>query len=384
MYQRLETALSRFIGGARDTPSKGTLGYTVDGVYQVTVAENPAKYYVRFAEGNFAQVYHRGRVAPVPDLPVEVGTDSAGNAVILGGDPDRAGLFDGSHEVGPHSHARGSGMEFPVDPRLLTPVRAAPLGGLRVSVAQGAYLHGGSLRWWGGGAITLTPPASANQWAWTVIGLDAEAGTLVAISGAALTVVAPHEPATKPAIWNVTPAIPLAAVRVRHGQTELDEDDFEELRWPVGGRGTSPVVVREELAQGTSGGTFSSGAWRTRSLNTVVSDSDHLASLSASQITLPAGTYRLRASAPAFAVGAHQARWQNVSDGVTVAVGTTEVADATGSSQTRTTVACRFTITGSKTFELQHQCGITRSSDGFGSAANFTTEVYAEMELWRE
>ena len=89
MYQRLETALSRLIGGEK--PIKGTLGYTIDGVYRVTVAENPAKYYVRFADGGgFAQVYHRGRVSPVPDLPVEVGLRQRGQLVILGGDPDRA------------------------------------------------------------------------------------------------------------------------------------------------------------------------------------------------------------------------------------------------------------------------------------------------------
>ena len=383
MYQRLETALARLMTTARDTPSKGTLGYTIEGVYQVTVAENPSKYYVRFAEGNFAQVYHRGRVAPVPDLPVEVGTDSAGNPVILGGDPDRAGLFGGSHEVGPHSHARGSGMEFPLDPRLLTPIKAAPLGGLQVGVAQGAYLHGGSLRWWGGGAITLTPPASANQWAWAVIGIDAEANALVAINGTALAIVAPLDLATIPAIA-LGGAIPLAAVRVRNGQTELDEDDFEDLRWPVGGRGTSLIVVREQQAQNTSGGTFTSGAWRTRTLNVEASDADNHASLSASQITLDAGTYRLRASAPAFAVGAHQARWQNVSDGTTTLIGTTEFADTSAQAQTRSIVAGRFTISASKTFELQHQCATTRSSDGFGAAANFGTECYAEVELWRE
>ncbi|MEO8397041.1 MAG: hypothetical protein ABI700_28860 [Chloroflexota bacterium] len=384
MYQRLEAALSQWIsGGERDKPSKGTLGYTVDGVYRVTVAENPSKYYVRFAEGNFAQVFHRGRVAPVPDLPVEVGTDSAGNAVILGGDPDRAGMFDGAHEVGPHSHARGSGLEFPVDLRLLTPVKAAPLGGLTVGVAQGAYLHGGSLRWWGGGAITLTPPASANQWTWTVIGLDAEANALIAVSGSALVVTAPLDRATLPTLA-LAGAIPLAAVRVRNGQTELDDDDFEDLRWPVGGRGTSLIVVREEQAQNTSAGTFTSGAWRTRTLNVEASDADNHASLSASQITLDAGTYRLRASAPAFAVGAHQARWQNVSDGVTVAVGTTEVADPTAQAQTRSIVVGRFTISASKTFELQHRCATTRSTDGFGVAANFATECYGEVELWRE
>jgi hypothetical protein len=384
MYQRLESALGRLVGGERDKPSKGTLGYTVDGVYRVTVAENAAKYYVRFAEGNFAQVYHRGRVAPVPDLPVEVGIDSAGNAVILGGDPDRVGMFDGSHEVGPHSHARGSGLEFPVDTRLLTPIKAAPLGGLVVGVAQGATLHGGSLRWWGGGAITVTAPGSANQWRWTVIGLDAEAGSLVAINGAAISVVAPLDVATIPAIWGASPAIALAAVRVRNGQTELDEDDFEDLRWPVGGRGTSLIVMREEQAQNTSGGTFTSGAWRTRTLNVEASDADNHASLSANQITLDAGTYRLRASASALAVGAHQTRWQNISDGTTTLVGTTEFADTGAQAQTRSIVAGRFTISTSKTFELQHQCGTTRSSDGFGAAGNFATEVYAEVELWRE
>ncbi len=383
MYQRLETALAHLLTSARDKPSKGTLGYTVDGVYCVTVAENPAKYYVRFAEGNFAQVYHRGRVAPVPDLPVEVGTDSAGNLVILGGDPDRAGMFDGSHEVGLHSHARGSGLEFPVDLRLLTPVKAAPLGGLMVGVAQGAYLHGGSLRWWGGGAITLTAPASANQWAWTVVGIDADANTLVAVNGSALAVVAPLDPATLPAI-PLAGAIPLAALRLRNGQTELDEDDFEDLRWSVGGRGTSLIVIREEQAQNTSAGTFTSGAWRTRTLNVKASDADNHASLSASQITLDAGTYRLRATAPAFAVGAHQARWQNISDGVTTLVGTTEVADATAQAQTRSIVAGRFSISASKTFELQHRCATTRSSDGFGTAANFATECYGEVELFRE
>ncbi len=233
MYQRLETALSRLIDG--EQPIKGTLGYTIDGVYSVTVAENPAKYYVRFADGigggGFAQVYHRGRVSPVPDLPVEVGFDSAGNLVILGGDPARGELFDGGHEVGPHSHARGSGMEFPIDPRLLTPVKAAPLTGLTVDVAQGAYWYGGSLRWWGGGTITLTPPASANRWAWVVIGLDPAAGTLAAVSGTAVVVSAPLEPSTIPAIS--FDGLPLAAVRLRNGQTELDESEFEDLRYPL-------------------------------------------------------------------------------------------------------------------------------------------------------
>ena len=175
--------------------------------------------------------------------------------------------------------------------------------------------------------------------------------------------------------------IPLAAVRVANGQTELDEADFEDLRYPVGGRATSYALIRDEKTVGTDGGTFTSGAWQTRDLNVKATDASNFATLSSNQITLAAGTYRLRASAPAWEVSLHQARWQNVSDGVTVALGTSE---NTAGVQTRSIVAARFTISSGKTFELQHQGLATRSTDGFGVAAGFDTEVYSEVELWRE
>src|SRR5690606_22137296 len=88
-YTRLEAALRRLLAAGK--PTKGVLGYTVGGVYSVAVPNDDARYYVRFPDGSFAAVAHRGRVAPVPDLPVEVGFDGAGNQVILGGDPDRPG-----------------------------------------------------------------------------------------------------------------------------------------------------------------------------------------------------------------------------------------------------------------------------------------------------
>jgi hypothetical protein len=220
-----------------------------------------------------------------------------------------------------------------------------------------------------------------------VIGLDAEAGALVAVTGAAVVVSAPLDPATIPAI-TLAGAIPLAAARVRNGQTELDEADFEDLRFALGGvrSSASPCsygLMREEQAQGTDAGTFTSGSWQTRALNAAAAgaDCEGSASLSANQITLAAGTYRVRASAPAYAVGAHQARWQNVTDGETTLEGTAEYA---GAEQTRSVVAGRFTIETATVFELQHRCAATQSGDGFGKNANFTTEVYAEVELWRE
>lgn len=66
-------------------PIIAMLGYVIGGVLTVTVPSDPSRYYVRFSDGSFAQAMHRGRVMPVPDLPVEIGTDKGGNLVILAG-----------------------------------------------------------------------------------------------------------------------------------------------------------------------------------------------------------------------------------------------------------------------------------------------------------
>lgn len=153
---------------------------------------------------------------------------------------------------------------------------------------------------------------------------------------------------------------------------------------------TEPYVyVREEQTSGTAGGTFTAAAWQTRTLNTEVYDTAVIASLSANQVTLPAGTYRFKASAPAFYVNAHKTRLQNITDASTVAVGTSENT-STGISPsgvvTYSEVIGRFTIAGSKAFSLQHYCSSTQATNGFGLAASIasTVEVYSQLEFWKE
>lgn len=145
------------------------------------------------------------------------------------------------------------------------------------------------------------------------------------------------------------------------------------------------ILIRDEKAQNTGGGTFTSGAWQTRDLNTEVVDTGGHASLAANQITLAAGTYRYRISAPAFSVDRHQARLQNITDGTTIEEGTSEYsANSSAIATTQSVLAGRFTIAASKVLEVQHRCGTTRATVGFGSESNFTTEVYTVVELWRE
>lgn len=156
--------------------------------------------------------------------------------------------------------------------------------------------------------------------------------------------------------------------------------------FPVGGSPsiTEYIHLREEQAQNTQGGTFTSGAWRTRTLNTKSTDTGGIATLSSNQFTLPAGTYLIKATAPGYQCDRHQARLQNITDTSTTALSTTEFTASAGSATvSRALIYAEFTITAPKTFEIQHQCQTTKSSDGFGVAANFTTEVYSEVEIWR-
>lgn len=147
---------------------------------------------------------------------------------------------------------------------------------------------------------------------------------------------------------------------------------------------TEPYIyIRDEKASGTDGGTFTTGAWRTRDLNTEVVDTGNNASVAANQITLAAGTYRFRVQAPAFRVAQHQVKLVNITDTIAY-IGTsafTTGVDVTTSSW----VEGRFTIAAPKVFEVQHQSSQTRATDGFGAATGFAVNcVYTEIELWKE
>jgi hypothetical protein len=146
------------------------------------------------------------------------------------------------------------------------------------------------------------------------------------------------------------------------------------------------IIVQDQKASTTAGGTATSGAWQTRTLNTEVLDEGNDCTLAANQITLAAGTYDCRITAPASFCGAHQIRLRNVTDSSTILVGTSEVSSPSESSITATisTLVGRFTIAASKALEVQHRVTTTRATDGFGAANSFgEIEVYATAEFWR-
>lgn len=130
------------------------------------------------------------------------------------------------------------------------------------------------------------------------------------------------------------------------------------------------ILIQDQKAPATNGGTFTSGAWRTRDLNTIVNNDGGHAALAANQITLQAGMYEVSASAPGYFVAQHQARLHNVTDAISY-LGSIEYAGgaAAGYVQSRSVVECKFNIATAKVFELQHRSQNTRLNNGFGIGA---------------
>lgn len=170
--------------------------------------------------------------------------------------------------------------------------------------------------------------------------------------------------------------------------------DFERLAVGAIGTvltgGTQPfwagqMIVVDQKASGTDGGTFTSGAWRTRTLNTVRTNSiGGVAALASNQITLPAGSYVVEASAPAMRVDSHQTRLQNITAGTTLDMGTSELTEQGGSIVTnRSFVFSKFTLAVDSVIELQHRCATTFATQGLGFAGSFGSEVYSVVKVTR-
>lgn len=140
-------------------------------------------------------------------------------------------------------------------------------------------------------------------------------------------------------------------------------------------------VLKDVKSTNTAGGTFTSGGWITRTLNTKESG-DSFLSLAVDNlsftITLP-GTYLIEAQAPAFAVAQHQTRLQNLTTATTASQGTS---DYSSGSQTWSFVKAVVTVSSATQYALQHRCNTTGTTNGLGVAANLgSDETYSTVTI---
>jgi len=237
------------------------------------------------------------------------------------------------------------------------------------------------------GSSNVPGTTGQHRWAWITVDTTntayTEVGTAFSLSGkGALSLLAAADVAI------TSGRVPVALLSLSYGQTDIVDSRFEDGREWLNARFTDTsgyASIKQAVASGTNGGTFTSGAWQTRPLTTI-STTSAFASLSSNVITLAAGTYRVSGSALGNQVDWHQLRLRNTTDSATLLVGVLSFAAAASPyGATLSSISGRFTLAASKSVELQHYGQTTRSTDGFGSARSFgEDEVYAELVIVRE
>ena len=146
----------------------------------------------------------------------------------------------------------------------------------------------------------------------------------------------------------------------------------------------SYAIICDQKTAGTEGGTFTLGAWRTRDLNTEISDPDGIVSISTNEFTLAAGSYLIQWSAPAYEAAKNKTRLYDVTGTAVIQIGSSEFA-WTGGDGSRSFGHARVTPSGSNNYRIEHQSELTKTLSGFGRECDFSAvEIFTIVTIYKE
>jgi len=138
--------------------------------------------------------------------------------------------------------------------------------------------------------------------------------------------------------------------------------------------------VRDQKASGTDGGSAVAGAWTKRTLDTEIVAGIAGASLATSQITLPAGTYDIRAVSAFYNTGKTKLRLRTTG-AVTLLTGLNVYL---GLDAVSTELEGRITLAATTVLELQYWASYAQGGQGLGgNVTSGEVEVYSEVWIWR-
>jgi len=165
-------------------------------------------------------------------------------------------------------------------------------------------------------------------------------------------------------------------------------DEMRDFMDGVFQRAIGYALIAEWQQSGTDGGTFNSGSWVTRVLNTVAFDTIGVV-LAGNAFTLPRGVYEIDGHAPAWEVNRHMVRLYDVTNGVAVLWGTSEITqsrqDAIVHTQSRSFVRGRVYVPAPTAYRLEHRCQTTVANVGLGLNSGWAFavahETYAEVMI---
>ena len=164
---------------------------------------------------------------------------------------------------------------------------------------------------------------------------------------------------------------------------------------PASGLFSSYAIISDTKASNVNGGTFTSGAWRTRDLNTENADPDNIVSISSNQFTLQAGSYLIKFQSTGYHVNRHITRLRDITNSATKGYGILVYSNTSNSTSGISHGMARVTISGATVYEIQHACQTTKSTNGMGlntyidTSGSYTdntepNSVYTIVEIYKE
>ena len=120
-----------------------------------------------------------------------------------------------------------------------------------------------------------------------------------------------------------------------------------------GGTTLSYAIFEYVVASNSTGSSITTGDWRTVPLDTTEVNNISGASLSTSQITLPAGTYLLEPWMSLINITKYQLRLRNITDGTTIKASTLGFASGSVNASAAVSFAKYITLASSKVIEMQ-------------------------------
>lgn len=163
--------------------------------------------------------------------------------------------------------------------------------------------------------------------------------------------------------------------------SELNNLDYDSSGHTGFAESKQMAIFRDNKIQGTNGGTSTAGSWQDRTLNEEQYNNIPDCSLSSNIITLPAGTYYIKARSPYYATEFYQTQlWDNTNSTI-VLQGTSEYISGTLGVQTQSVLSGVITITTTTSFKLRYYVTTAQTNIGLGRALNQTNEIYSIVEI---
>jgi hypothetical protein len=157
--------------------------------------------------------------------------------------------------------------------------------------------------------------------------------------------------------------------------------DLPAALFPLGTIVLPYICAQDQKSSGTGGGVAVAASQQVRTLNTVVANTIPGASLSSNAIALPAGTYRIQASAPGWNTSFHQASLYNSTTSTYLLIGTSESSAAGNYATNRSIVAGQFTLSGAASVVINHYITNAGLNSLGAPVASGNINVFTEVQI---